>query len=94
MTILLYARRKGWPLESVTVECSHERVHRRDLDDSEEREGAYISLIRLLILLRGDLSEQQRERIAWIAARCPVHRTLESRPRIEQQVELVPSDPQ
>ena len=91
MTLLMYVRRKGWPLESVMVELSHERVHRDDLEDSEDNERAFIDLIKRQIVLRGNLTDEQRERIAYIARRCPLHRTLESKPRIEDRVEVVDS---
>ena len=89
MTVLLYTRRKGWPLESVSVECSHERVHRHDVEDCEERDDVLIDLIRRYIALKGDLTDDPRDRIAAIARRCPVHRTLGSGPRIEDEVDLV-----
>ena len=89
MTILLYVRRKGWTLKSVTVECGHERVHCRDLEDCDESDDAYVEVIRRYILLEGDLTEEQRDRVAWIARRCPIHRTLVSTPRIEDELDLV-----
>lgn len=66
MTLRLYARRKAWPLERVTVRVSHARG---DLDtrDAFTRE----------ITLTGELTEEQRARLAHIAGRCPVHLTLE-----------------
>ena len=88
MTILLYVRRKGWPLESVTVECSHERVHCCDLEDCEDSEDAYVERIRRHILIHGDLDTEQQQRIARIARRCPVHKTLESAPRIEDELDF------
>lgn len=89
MTILLYVRRKEWPLESVSVECSHERVHRRDMEDCEDGDRAYVDVIRRYILVKGDLDQEQIDRIAHIARRCPVHRTLESPPSIVDEVDLV-----
>ncbi len=85
----MYVGRKGWPLESVTVELSHERVHRDDLEDVENNDRAFIDLIKRQIVLRGDLTAEQRARIGYIARRCPLHRTLESKPRIEDRVEVV-----
>ena len=82
MTILLYARRKAWPVESVTVESSHRRVYRPEAQAAAEE-------IRSRVLLEGDLTEEQRERIELIAGRCPVHRTLESTPTIVNEVVLV-----
>ena len=89
MTILLYVRRKGWPLESVSVECSHERVHCLDIEKCEEDDNTRIELIRRHIVLSGDLTEEQRDRIAYITTRCPVHRTLENPPLIQDEVEVV-----
>ena len=89
MTILLYVRRKGWPVRSVTVECSHERVHCRDAEDCDEGEQAYIEVVRRHILVEGTLTAEQRERVGRISRRCPVHRTLQSSLRIDDEMEVV-----
>ena len=81
MTLLMCVGRKGWPLESVTVELSHERVHRDDLENVEDNDRAFIDQIKRQIVLRGDLTDEQGDRIAFIARRSPLHRTLESKPR-------------
>ena len=39
MTLGIYARRKEWPLESVTVRLSHSRIHAEDCADCETKEG-------------------------------------------------------
>jgi uncharacterized OsmC-like protein len=39
MTLRMYADRKGWPLESVTVRLSQERVHATDCEECETEEG-------------------------------------------------------
>ena len=36
MTLRMYADRKGWPLESVTVRLSQERIHAADCEDCQE----------------------------------------------------------
>ena len=92
MTILLYVRRKKWPLQSVSVECSHERVHCRDSEDCEESDSAFVEIIRRHIYIKGDLTEEQRDRISYIAKRCPVHQTLQARPRVEDELHLVGSE--
>ena len=83
MTVLLYSRRKGWPIESVTVECSHRRVSR-----AGEAGGGHEE-IRSHITIEGDLTGEQRDRILQIAGRCPIHRTLESKPRMIEEIEVV-----
>ncbi len=75
MTLLLYARRKGWPLEKVRVELEDSRLHAQDCADCESQEG-FVTEIRRAIRLEGPLTEEQRARLLEIAARCPVHRTL------------------
>ena len=82
MTILLYTRRKGWPVESVTIECSHERV------PASDTEKGYEDVIRQHIALKGDISIEQRDRIEYIAGRCPLHRFLDDSPTIVDHVEV------
>ena len=77
MTLQMYARRKGWPLEGVAVSVRHEKIHARDCADCETREGKVDRLERVVQLL-GPLDEEQRRRLLEIADRCPVHRTLSS----------------
>jgi putative redox protein len=77
MTAALYARRKKWPLESVTVRLHHSRIHAVDCANCETKEGK-IDRIDLVIELQGPLSEEQRLRLTQIAERCPVRQTLES----------------
>ena len=77
MTVALYARRKGWPLEAVAVRLRHSRIHAADCADCETREGM-IDRIERDIELAGALTAEQRARLLEIAGRCPVHRTLVS----------------
>lgn len=77
MTISLYARRKQWPLEAVTVKLRHSRVYAADCEDAETKEGMLDHLDRDIELI-GQLSEEQRTRLLEIANKCPVHKTLTS----------------
>jgi uncharacterized OsmC-like protein len=82
ITLRMYADRKGWPLESVTVRLSHQKVHAGDCAECETKDGR-IDRIGLDIELEGPLYEPQRWRLLEIAERCPVHRTLESEVMME-----------
>jgi putative redox protein len=75
MTLRMYAHNKGWPLEEVVVRLSHQKIHAEDCRDCDEKTGQIDSIERELEL-HGELSEEQRQRLLEIAARCPVHRTL------------------
>ncbi|MBT8212863.1 MAG: bifunctional alpha/beta hydrolase/OsmC family protein [Acidimicrobiia bacterium] len=77
MTLRMYADRKEWPLDSVTVRLAHSKVHARDCDDCETDRG-FIDHVDREITMEGDLSEEQRERLLLIADKCPVHKTLHS----------------
>jgi putative redox protein len=76
MTVTLYARRKGWPLERVRVRLRQRRVHSKDCAACGSAADDYIHHIERAVELEGDLSEEQRARLQEIAHRCPVHRTL------------------
>lgn len=82
MTLRMYADRKGWPLESVTVRLGHEKIHARDCERCETKSGR-IDRIEREIELAGPLHEQQRRRLLEVADWCPVHRTLESEVVVE-----------
>ena len=75
LTILLYARRKGWSLGSVSVHATHERM----VLDNATTVGAVkrkSERITQVIAIEGEIDDQQRERLLEIAGKCPVHRTL------------------
>ena len=86
MTVAMYARRKQWPLEAVTVQLRHSRIHAADCEACETKEG-FLDHIQRDVQLTGSLSEEQRARLLDIANKCPVHRTLAS--EIHVQTRLV-----
>ena len=88
MTVLLYARRKRWPLRSVEVEATHRRLPGRGSEDREASRDEYVDVFRQSIRLEGDLTDEQVDRIRYVAGRCPMHRTLKASPVIEEEVEL------
>lgn len=75
LTILLYARRKGWPVEGVSVRARHERFVVEE-DHGGELVKRKVERITQEIALGGELDETQRARLIEIAGKCPVHRTM------------------
>jgi uncharacterized OsmC-like protein len=85
MTVALYARRKQWPLQAVTVRLRHSKVHAADCAACETKEGMLDHIARD-IELAGPLDQEQRARLLAIADRCPVHRTLASEIHIQTRL--------
>jgi putative redox protein len=85
MTITMYARRKQWSLERVTVRLRHSRVHAEDCAACETGE-AKLTLIERDIELGGTLTDEQRARLLEIANRCPVHMTFASKIEIRSRL--------
>ena len=76
MTLRMYADRKGWPLEGVTVRLRHARSHAKDCVDCATKHVG-LNQIERELELEGPLTDEQRERLTQIADRCPVKQTLE-----------------
>jgi putative redox protein len=72
LTMILYARRKEWQIDSVSVRGTFERIITGDPVNGRTR----TERITQEISLDGPLSDEQRARILEIAHKCPVHRTL------------------
>jgi putative redox protein len=85
MTVALYARRKQWPLDGVTVRLRHFRIHAADCADCETKDGKLDQIERELSF-SGMLSDEQRGRLLEIAEKCPVHRTLTSEVKIRTRL--------
>jgi len=77
MTVGLYARRRKFPLENITVSLRHVRIHAQDCEVCETKEGM-LDRIDTDIELTGPLTAEQRAQLIEIAGKCPVHRTLKS----------------
>jgi len=75
MTIRMYARRKGWPLDHVSVDVTHNKMHAQDAGSIGTMR---IDTFHREIALDGDLTDDQRTRLLEIADKCPVHKTLEA----------------
>jgi putative redox protein len=77
ITIEMYAARKGWDVGDISVDVRYEAAQR----GSPTR-------FTMAVELPKELSEDQRERLMQIAAKCPVHRALEGEVMFEESVEL------
>ncbi|PYI47736.1 MAG: hypothetical protein DMF11_05545 [Verrucomicrobia bacterium] len=77
MTVGFYARRNKFPLKNIKVSLWHSRIHAKDCEECETREGM-VDRIDVEVELTGALSAEQHGALMDIAAKCPVHRTLTS----------------
>lgn len=78
MTTMLYARRKAWPVERVTVRLRQQRIHGEDCQECAEKTDAFVHRIERSVHFEGTLTEEQLARLQEIAHKCPVHKTLTS----------------
>ncbi|MCO7213632.1 bifunctional alpha/beta hydrolase/OsmC family protein [Halomonas sp. OfavH-34-E] len=81
MTVRSYARRKKLPLDDVTVDVSHDKIHAKDCGECEATSGKIDHFERVLFLT-GDLDQEARDKLLAIADLCPVHLTLEGKARV------------
>ena len=77
VTMEMYADRKGWNVDGLEVDCRYSPAER----------GAP-TRFELVLRMPAHLSEEQLERLQVIAAKCPVHRTLEGEVAFDERVEL------
>lgn len=73
MTLRLYARHKGWPLDDVVVQLRHKKDYLED-----NKQAGKLDFIDRTIFLKGDLDDDLRRRLLEIADKCPVHKSLEA----------------
>ena len=85
MTLIMYAKRKNWPLGDIHVTLTHNRVHAKDCELSENETGL-IDVIERNIEIQNDLGQENMERLRQIADRCPVHKTMSQRPIIKTKI--------
>jgi putative redox protein len=78
VTMEMYAKHKGWDLGPVEVQV-----------DYTPAERGCPTKFKLALRLPNGCSEEQIERLRVIAAKCPVHRTLDGEVMFEDRVELV-----
>ena len=77
ITMEMYAKRKGWNVDGMAVSCDYSPAER----------GA-VTRFELVMKMPAHLSDEQVRKLQVIAAKCPVHRTLEGEVAFEERVEL------
>ncbi len=77
ITMEMYAKRKGWNVDGMEVEC-----------DYQPSERGAVTRFELIMKMPAHLSDEQVSKLKVIAAKCPVHRTLEGEVAFDERVEL------
>jgi putative redox protein len=88
ITLALYCRHKGIELRRVTAWYEYDRIHADDCEDCDRKPGGFVDRITSRVKIEGTFTEAQRERLAQIVSRCPVHKTLEAGVKLTDQVEF------
>jgi len=78
MTLRMYANRKKWPVEKISIELEHTRDHGSDCQECDDTHSQ-IDIIKRTISIIGDLKDEDHSRMMEIADKCPVHRTLHNK---------------
>lgn len=86
MTLALYCRHKGIQLDSVEAVYDYDRIHARDCEECDDPSAGLIDRIRSRVHIEGRFDDAQRKRLAQIVGRCPVHKTLENRTILADEV--------
>lgn len=76
VTLAWYCQRKALQLKSITASYDFARVHADDCKDCDKPESGFIEKITSTVHIEGDFTDAQRQRLAQIVERCPVHKTL------------------
>ncbi|MEX0856658.1 MAG: OsmC family protein [Balneolaceae bacterium] len=77
MTVKMYAKQKKWPVEEIYAELRHHKSHAEDCETCESSDSK-IDRIEKELIVKGDLTPEQLNRLLEISEKCPVHRTLQS----------------
>ncbi|WP_421862665.1 alpha/beta fold hydrolase [Parvibaculum sp.] len=78
MTLRMYADRKHLEIGPVSVIVEHAKVHARDCAACAEGREGYIDRFERTIRIEGGVAPELEGKIAEIAGKCPVHKTLEA----------------
>ncbi|MCH8074134.1 MAG: OsmC family protein [Proteobacteria bacterium] len=76
LTIAMYCKHKKLSLRSVRASYDFARIHADDCEDCDMPDRGFIEQITSNVHISGDFDDTQKKRLAQIAQRCPVHKTL------------------
>lgn len=76
LTIAMYCNHKKLKFESIRASFDFENVHASDCADCDQEDEGYIQIITSNVHVSGEFDAAQKKRLAEIATRCPVHKTL------------------
>ncbi len=82
MTLRMYADRKKWPIESITIDMNHKKVYQEDCQNCQDK-SSKVDVIERHITIKGEIDQEQKDRLLVIADKCPVHRTLHGSIEVE-----------
>ena len=86
ITVQMYAQRKGWQVEAIDLDLDIREIKASECDDCQSEGNEKVNIIDVVISFEGDLTPEQHRRLAEIADRCPVHRTLTREIKIRSQL--------
>ncbi|MBO6525355.1 MAG: OsmC family protein [Balneolaceae bacterium] len=87
MTVKMYAQRKGWEVGEMYMELKHNKSHVEDCKTCD-KPSSKIDLIEKELIIKGDLTDEQQEKLLEISKKCPVHRSLLTEVRIESTISI------
>ncbi len=76
VTLAMYAEHKQIPLRRVEAGLEFNRVHADDCKECEDDAVGMIDRISVDVRVQGTFTDAERTRLAHVATRCPVHKTL------------------
>ncbi len=87
MTVKMYAQRKGWEVGEMYMELKHNKSHVEDCKTCD-MPSSKIDLIEKELIIKGDITDEQKEKLLEISKKCPVHKSLLTEVRIESKISV------
>jgi putative redox protein len=85
ITAQMYAKRKEWPLESISIETERRLIDAEECPDCSTQKGKVLE-VAFKVHISGPLTEEQRSRIYDIVGRCPVKRAVEGEVKFRSEL--------